>query len=95
LITINPARQLGIDTKVGSLEIGKDADIAIFSANPLSIYAVPQMTIVDGIIRFDVSHDPADMRLYVDPEETTSTYYGQEEVEGCMRDTEFMFTNHR
>ena len=95
LITINPARQLGIDTKVGSIEIGKDADIAIFSSNPLSIYAVPQMTIVDGIVRFDIAHDPADMRLYVDPEETTSTYYGQEEVEGCMRDTEFMFTNHR
>ncbi|MGB4846380.1 MAG: amidohydrolase family protein, partial [Saprospiraceae bacterium] len=53
LITINPARQLGIDDKVGSIEVGKDADIAIFSGHPLSVYAVPQMTIVDGIVRFD------------------------------------------
>jgi imidazolonepropionase-like amidohydrolase len=94
LVTINPARQLGIDTKVGSIEVGKDADLAIFSAHPLSIYAIPQVTIVDGIVRFDIAHDPADMRIYVDPEETTPTYYGQEEVDGCMRDTEFMFSTH-
>lgn len=89
LITINPARQLGIDTKVGSIEVGKDADIAIFSNHPLSIYAIPQMTIVDGIVRFDKGNDPADMRLYVDPEEATPTYYGNEMIEGCMRDTKF------
>ena len=93
LITINPARQLGIDTKVGSIEIGKDADLAIFSAHPLSIYAIPQLTIVDGIVRFDLAHDPADMRLDIDPEEATPTYYGQEDVDGCMRDTEFMFSH--
>ena len=93
LITINPARQLGIDTKVGSIEIGKDADLAIFSAHPLSIYAIPQLTIVDGIVRFDLAHDPADMRLEIDPEEATPTYYGQEDVDGCMRDTEFMFSH--
>jgi imidazolonepropionase-like amidohydrolase len=93
LITINPARQLGIDTKVGSIEVGKDADLAIFSAHPLSIYAVPQLTIVDGIVRFDLAHDPADMRLEIYPEESTPTYYGQEDVDGCMRDTEFMFSH--
>jgi imidazolonepropionase-like amidohydrolase len=93
LITINPARQLGIDTRVGSVEVGKDADLAIFSNHPLSIYAIPQVTIVDGIVRFDRNNDPADMRLYIDPEESTPTYYGQEEVEGCMRDTEFMFSH--
>jgi imidazolonepropionase-like amidohydrolase len=93
LITINPARQLGIDAHVGSLEVGKDGDIAIFNANPLSIYTVPQMTIVDGIVRFDLAHDPADMRLYVDPEEATPTYYGQEEEEdGCMRGTDLINT---
>jgi imidazolonepropionase-like amidohydrolase len=92
LITINPARQLGIDDKVGSLEVGKDGDVAIFNANPLSIYAVPQLTIVDGIVRFDLAHDPADMRLMVDPEEATPTYYGQEEsVDNCMQGTEFFY----
>ena len=92
LITINPARQLGIDQKVGSIEVGKDADITIFSGHPLSIYTIPQMTIVDGIVRFDLKNDPADMRIYIDPEEDTPTYYGQEEIDGCMRDTELMFS---
>lgn len=93
LITINPARQLGIDAKVGSIEIGKDADIAIFTNHPLSIYAVPEWTIVDGIVRFDRAVDPADMRLYIDPEEVTPTYYGHEEVDGCMIGTEYMFSH--
>ncbi|MDQ7040243.1 MAG: amidohydrolase [Rhodothermus sp.] len=68
LITINPARQLGIEDRVGSIEVGKDADLAIFSAHPLSIYAVCKKTIVDGIVRFDADRDPDDMRLRVDPE---------------------------
>src|SRR5690606_13149972 len=69
LITINPAKQLGIDDRVGSLEVGKDADVAIFRGHPLSIYTVPQLTLVDGVVRFDRENDPDDMRIYVDPEE--------------------------
>lgn len=68
LITINAAEQLGIDDRVGSIEEGKDADLALFSEHPLSIYAVPQRTYVDGIVRFDRDDDPDDMRLQVDPE---------------------------
>ncbi len=68
LITINPAWQLGIDDRVGSIEEGKDADLAIFDGHPLSIYARPVMTIVDGIIRFDEARDGDDMRLDIDPE---------------------------
>lgn len=67
LITINPAKQLGIDRRVGSIEVGKEADIALFQNHPLSIYTIPTMTIVDGVIRFDRQNDPDDMRLYVDP----------------------------
>ncbi len=93
LITFNPARQLGIDQKVGSIEVGKDGDLAIFSHHPLSIYTIPEMTIVEGVVRFDIEKDPNDMRIYIDPEETTPTYYGQEEVDGCMRDTDFIFSN--
>lgn len=68
LITINPARQLGIADRVGSIEPGKDADLALFSDHPLSVYAVPQRTYVDGVVRFDRNDDPDDMRLQVDPE---------------------------
>jgi imidazolonepropionase-like amidohydrolase len=70
LITINPARQLGIADRVGSIEEGKDADLAIFSEHPLSVYTQPQRTYVDGVVRFDHDRDPDDMRLRVDPEGT-------------------------
>lgn len=69
LITINPAKQLGVESRIGSLEVGKDADVVIFKNHPLSIYGVPQKTIVDGIVRFDREKDADDQRLYVDPKQ--------------------------
>src|SRR6476469_1363570 len=53
MVTINPARQLGVDTMVGSLEVGKDGDIAVFSAHPFSPNALVEYTIVDGKVLFD------------------------------------------
>ena len=51
MVTLNPAWQLGIDERVGSIEVGKDADIAIFSAHPLlARRARASMTLVDGIV---------------------------------------------
>ena len=67
LITINPAIQLGIDKSVGSLEVGKDADIAIFNRHPLSSFSRCEMTLIDGKIYFDRKNDPNDMRLNVNP----------------------------
>lgn len=67
LVTINPAWQLGIDERVGSIEVGKDADLALFTAHPLSIYAAVVQTVVDGVVRFDRARDGDDMRLTVDP----------------------------
>ncbi len=91
LITINPATQLGIEKRVGSIEVGKEGDIAIFSHHPLSVYAVPQMTIVDGVVRFDIHTDPADMRLEVDPKEKiTPTLFREGDQDRCMQDTEFI-----
>lgn len=88
LITINPAIQLGIEKRVGSIEVGKDADIAIFSGHPLSIYTIPQMTLVDGIVRFDKDSDEDDMRIDVDLQEEYSQYVEQQnndhESEGCL-----------
>jgi len=56
-ITINPAIQLGIENRVGSLDVGKDADIAIFSEHPLSSYTVVEMTMIEGQIYFDRAED--------------------------------------
>ena len=49
MITINPAKQLKIDKWVGSLEEGKDADIVVWDAPPLSIYSHVEETWIDGI----------------------------------------------
>jgi hypothetical protein len=59
LFTINPAIQLGIDKRVGSIEVGKDADLAIYNHDPLSVYAVVQKTIIDGKVYFDRDRDIA------------------------------------
>lgn len=68
LITNNPAKQLGIDNMVGSLEVGKHGDIAIFDKHPLSTYAIPQMTIIEGVKYFDRETDAKDQRIMVNPE---------------------------
>lgn len=89
LITINPAKQLGIDDRVGTIEKGKDGDLAIFNAHPLSIYAIPQMTIVEGNVLFDLKNDPSDMRLDIDPEEKFDDTFldlNAEDEERCMQD---------
>jgi imidazolonepropionase-like amidohydrolase len=59
LITYNGALQLGIDKKVGSLEVGKDADVVIWSGNPLSVYSSAETTFIDGQIYFDKKFDLA------------------------------------
>jgi len=56
-VTLNPAKMLHIDNKVGSLKAGKDADVVIWSDNPLSIYARAEKTFVDGIPYWDMEKD--------------------------------------
>ncbi len=93
LITINPAKQLGVENRLGSIETGKDGDIAIFKNHPLSIYGVPQYTIVDGIVRFDRANDAADMRIMVDPKQTVDVtmYETGHDYDFCMAGAEFLF----
>lgn len=90
LITLNPAKQLGIDNRVGSIEEGKDGDIAIFEGHPLSVYAIPVMTFVDGVKYFDRETDADDQRLYVDPESTIEAVqiFDAHEQHKCMQDAE-------
>ncbi len=60
LVTLNPAIQLGIDKRVGSIDAGKDADLVIYNRDPLSAYAVVQKTLIDGRVYFDRQRDIAD-----------------------------------
>ncbi|WP_121356508.1 amidohydrolase family protein [Flavisolibacter nicotianae] len=57
MVTINPAKMLHVEDKVGSIKVGKDADVVLWSDNPLSIYAKSLYTIVDGTIYFDREKD--------------------------------------
>ena len=57
LITINPAKQLAIDNRVGSIEPGKDADLVIYDKHPLSNYAKVQKVFIDGQMYFDRDKD--------------------------------------
>jgi urease alpha subunit len=98
MITINPAKQLGIGNRVGSIEEGKEGDIAIFNAHPLSVYAIPQMTIVDGVTYFDIKNDAADMRLDVNPEEAEPSFMMEDahDHDRCMQDMgEFFEMGHK
>jgi adenine deaminase len=58
-VTLNPAKLLHIDNRVGSLKEGKDADIVLWNDHPLSVYAKPIQTYVDGICYFDIDKDLA------------------------------------
>jgi imidazolonepropionase-like amidohydrolase len=53
MVTINPAKQLGIDKRVGSIEAGKDADLAIYDKYPLSGSAKVLKVLIDGTVYFD------------------------------------------
>ena len=53
MVTINPARQLRIDSRVGSLEPGKDADVVIWNHHPLSSYAIAERVYIEGAVYYD------------------------------------------
>jgi adenine deaminase len=53
MVTINPAKQLGIDDSVGSIEVGKSADMVLFDKHPLSGYSKPLKVWIDGTEYFD------------------------------------------
>ncbi|WP_086477370.1 amidohydrolase family protein [Arenibacter amylolyticus] len=56
-VTINPAKLLHIDDKVGSIKEGKDADLVLWSHHPLSVYSKAEKTLIDGAVYFDLEKD--------------------------------------
>jgi adenine deaminase len=63
MVTLNPAKMLHVDDRVGSLKVGKDGDVVLWSDHPLSIYAKSLYTIVDGTIYFDRQKDEQMQKL--------------------------------
>jgi imidazolonepropionase-like amidohydrolase len=59
MVTLNPAKALHVADRVGSIKVGKDADLVLWSDHPLSIYAKSEKTIVDGIVYYDLDRDAA------------------------------------
>ena len=57
MVTLNPAKLLHIDDKVGSIKVGKDADLVLWSDHPLSVYAKAEKTLIEGAIYFDIEVD--------------------------------------
>ncbi|WP_418603000.1 amidohydrolase family protein [Hwangdonia sp.] len=58
-VTLNPAKLLHIDDRVGSIKVGKDADVVLWSDHPLSVYAKAEKTIIEGVTYFDLKQDEA------------------------------------
>jgi imidazolonepropionase-like amidohydrolase len=56
-VTLNPAKLLHIDDRVGSIKVGKDGDVVLWTDHPLSIYAKAEKTIIEGVTYFDLKRD--------------------------------------
>ncbi|AZI23063.1 amidohydrolase [Chryseobacterium taklimakanense] len=66
MVTLNPAKMMQVDHRVGSIEAGKDADLVLWTDNPLSIYAKVDKTFVDGILYYDASTQAMKDRMVKD-----------------------------
>ena len=63
MVTLNAARELGLDDRIGSLEVGKDGDVAVFNGHPFNPFARCELTIIDGRVCFQRSRQPTAMSL--------------------------------
>jgi len=59
MVTINPAKLLHLDAQTGSIKVGKDADVVLWTTHPMSIYTKAETTIIDGVVYFDLAKDLA------------------------------------
>lgn len=61
-VTLNPAKLLHLDDRMGSIKVGKDADLVLWSDHPLSIYAKAEKTMIDGVVYYDASKIEAQLQ---------------------------------
>ncbi len=63
LVTLNPATQIRLDHRIGSIDVGKDADLVLFNGHPFSIYSRPEVTMIEGEVFFERKQDVANREL--------------------------------
>ncbi|MDH3711791.1 MAG: amidohydrolase family protein, partial [Cyclobacteriaceae bacterium] len=63
MVTLNPAKLLQLDHRMGSIKVGKDADLVLWTHNPLSVYATVEQTMIDGAVYFDRIKDEQHQRI--------------------------------
>ncbi len=89
MVTLNPAIALHIEDRVGSLKAGKDGDVVVWSNNPLSIYAIAEQTIVDGIVYFDRAKDAEQRKkILAERNRLTQKLMGEKRAGSPMRPAE-------
>ena len=86
MVTINPAKLLHLDNRVGSLAEGKDADVVLWSGNPLSVYSRAEKTYIEGIPYFDLERDQQ-IRQRIDRERNTLINMMLQEKDGGAKRT--------
>lgn len=57
MVTLNPAKLLHLDNQMGSIKIGKSADVTLWTGHPLSVYSKADKTIIEGGVYFDLEKD--------------------------------------
>lgn len=82
MVTLNPAKLLHLDDKVGSIKVGKDADVVLWSDNPLSIYAKAEKTLVEGVVYFDKNLDEVKRKEIVNEKASLIMQLLQEKNQG-------------
>ncbi len=71
-VTLNPAKLLHIDDRVGSIKEGKDADLVLWNDHPMSVYAKPEKTLIEGVVYFDLERD-RELRQKIDRQKNELT----------------------
>lgn len=71
-VTLNPAKLLHIDDRVGSIKEGKDADLVLWNDHPMSVYAKPEKTLIEGVVYFDLERD-RELREKIDQQKNALT----------------------
>jgi imidazolonepropionase-like amidohydrolase len=62
-VTLNPAKMLHLDDRIGSIKVGKHADLALWSGHPMSIYSKAEKTLIDGVVYYDAERAKAQLKV--------------------------------